>query len=241
MNIKRKLLKLIGHRFDSRFTWGELSSNWKYPQIGLEYCPAGLFECNVLIIKPIFFALFLHLPTKVRGDGCMRDREPAYGFYTIDQSIVWRWNQFYASWRIPFITFNFEKKEILDFDRNVVWEETEVSRKKDKLESQDWTKAYKIEEAAAESVSQVFDYTYVLKRGEVQKRKATVHVDRLTWGRKWARWLKMVRTSINISFDEEVGERTGSWKGGTTGCSWVLKSYETPEQALRRMERERKF
>lgn len=39
----------------------------------------------------------------------------------------------------------------------------------------------------------------------------------------------------------EVGERAGDWKGGTLGCSYEMLPRETPEQTLRRMEKERKF
>lgn len=89
-----------------------------------------------------------------------------------------------------------------------------------------------------------FPYTYVLKRGVVQNRVATVFVDRMEW-RPWClQWTGMfakVRESIDVAFDEEVGERTGSWKGGTVGCGWELRKGESPEQALRRMERERVF
>lgn len=83
-------------------------------------------------------------------------------------------------------------------------------------------------------------YTYVLRSGEVQHRTATITSDRMTWVRPWLPW-KRVRTSIWVDFDAEVGEQTGSWKGGTTGCGFNLLPGETPLQALRRMERERRF
>jgi hypothetical protein len=50
-----------------------------------------------------------------------------------------------------------------------------------------------------------------------------------------------VRTSIEVGFDDEVGERTGSWKGGTIGCGYDMLPDESAVQCLRRMERERKF
>lgn len=90
----------------------------------------------------------------------------------------------------------------------------------------------------------VFDFTYVLKNGDVQKRKATVYVDRMEWRWRCAwflPWPRLVRDCINVSFDDEVGERTGSWKGGTMGCGYDMLPGEDAEQTLRRMERERKF
>lgn len=91
---------------------------------------------------------------------------------------------------------------------------------------------------------QEFDYAYTLKSGEVQKRKASVYVDRREWRQKWLKWCPLfakVRTSIDVTFSDEVGERTGSWKGGCVGCGYDLRPNETMEMALRRMESERKF
>jgi len=91
------------------------------------------------------------------------------------------------------------------------------------------------------------DYTYTRKNGEVQKRIAKFHVEEREW-----RWLmfhklpfafgpKLVNRCIDVRFDKEVGEKSGSWKGGTTGCGYEMKRGETPLECLRRMEKERKF
>ena len=47
--------------------------------------------------------------------------------------------------------------------------------------------------------------------------------------------------SIGVSFDGEVGEETGSWKGGCVGCGYEMLPGEVPLDTLRRMERDRKF
>lgn len=89
-----------------------------------------------------------------------------------------------------------------------------------------------------------YPYTYTLKRGEVQNRTATVHVERMSWRPKCLRWTRLLeksRTSIEVSFSDEVGERSGSWKGGCIGCGYEIKPGETPLETLSRMERERKF
>ncbi len=91
---------------------------------------------------------------------------------------------------------------------------------------------------------ETFGYAYILKGGEVQHRMAEVYVERYTWRQRWlywTSWKEKAVTSINVTFDGEVGERTGSWKGGTIGCSYEMKSRETPKRCLRRMEQERKF
>lgn len=96
----------------------------------------------------------------------------------------------------------------------------------------------------AEPFSKSYPYTYVLKSGEVQQRSATVSTRRHILCRRafkvfgWPRWSK---ESIEVQFSDEVGERSGSWKGGTIGCCYDLRPNETPLNALRRMEAERKF
>lgn len=83
-------------------------------------------------------------------------------------------------------------------------------------------------------------YKYTLKNGTVQERTATIYVETRLWTRYWLPW-RLFRKSIDVQFDKEVGERSGSWKGGCYGCGYDMKSGETPLQTLRRMEIERKF
>jgi hypothetical protein len=92
--------------------------------------------------------------------------------------------------------------------------------------------------------TKTFAYGYRLKSGEIQKRIATVGMERREWrmrGLMWLPWPRLVKTTIDVQFNEEVGERTGSWKGGTTGGGYDMLPGETMEQTLYRMERERTF
>jgi len=83
-------------------------------------------------------------------------------------------------------------------------------------------------------------YFYRLRGDGKQEVTATIHVETRTWVRPWIPW-KMVIKSIEVSFDDEVGDRAGSWKGGTVGCGYTMKPNETALDCLRRMERERVF
>lgn len=85
-----------------------------------------------------------------------------------------------------------------------------------------------------------YAYTYTLRSGEVQYRRATVRVETRQWTRPWLPY-KLFKKSIDVTFDKEVGERSGSWKGGCTGCGWDMLPHEDAYSALLRMERERKF
>lgn len=90
------------------------------------------------------------------------------------------------------------------------------------------------------SEPETHSYRYVLRSGEVQERTATIQVESRMW---WRPWLPFSRVSkyIDVKFNDEVGERTGSWKGGTIGCSYSMHRCESALMTLRRMELERKF
>lgn len=83
-------------------------------------------------------------------------------------------------------------------------------------------------------------YRYVLRSGEVQERVATIKAESRLWVRPWIPFRRLSR-SIDIEFDREVGERSGSWKGGVLCCGYEMRRGETPLDTLRRMERERVF
>lgn len=106
--------------------------------------------------------------------------------------------------------------------------------------------SWKLGEGQPKSQAEVmtFPYTYVPKSGEVQNRTATVTVERRTWYPRCLRFTTLfdkVRPVIDVKFSDEVGERSGSWKGGCTGCGYDLLPGESAESCLRRMESERKF
>jgi len=91
---------------------------------------------------------------------------------------------------------------------------------------------------------ETYPYTYILKSGIVQERLATVKVSEMEHRQRWLKWTPLfskIRKSLDINFNDEVGERSGSWKGGCLGCSYPMKHGELPLQTLRRMEKERKF
>ena len=83
-------------------------------------------------------------------------------------------------------------------------------------------------------------YKYTLRSGEIQERTATIQVETRLWTRPWIP-RKLFKRTIDVQFNDEVGERTGSWKGGVLGCGYDMLPNESPLQTLRRMERERVF
>lgn len=89
-------------------------------------------------------------------------------------------------------------------------------------------------------------FIYVLKNGEIQNRVATVTARRTEWRWKISQsmglpWPKKVAESIDVEFDDEVGESAGSWKGGCVGCSWPWHRGQSFKDALMNMQLTRTF
>lgn len=90
------------------------------------------------------------------------------------------------------------------------------------------------------SEPETHSYIYVLKNGKIQNRMATIKREYRRWKRYWLPY-RLEKHTIDVTFDKEVGERSGSWKGGCIGCGYDMKEGESALDTLRRMEREREF
>lgn len=87
-------------------------------------------------------------------------------------------------------------------------------------------------------------YIYVLRSGEIQRRTATIWGEEMEWRLRYFPWLprpRLLKRSISVNFDDEVGERTGSWKGGTIGCGFEWRDGESMASCLQRMQHTREF
>lgn len=182
------------------------------------------------VIALFFFQAFFHLDFKSRVDEHYEGYE--YGFYYHDKAFVLclgrKHKYIYMPWNFEWFKTETEHKGNKIF----------VERKGDRL---NWDTRREIEK---DIQYYEYPYTYVLKDGTVQNVTARVHVKTMFWCWRWCMWLTWPRKSrkyIDIDFSGEVGERAGSWKGGTVGCSYNMNPGETPEQTLRRMEKERRF
>lgn len=203
--------------------WQELkrSNEGCSPQLSLNLC---MFEDGFAFCLFGYFIPLLFLNRWVRDPEEIMER---WGVYYHMRSVWFCWGNkskvFYLPW-----DFEHVKHEVRRPDGS--WVPYVGSWEKDKEPDGRWCETY--------------PYHYILKSGEVQERMATVYVERREWRWRWFLWLPWPRkrsVSIDVNFNGEVGERTGSWKGGCIGCGYELKKHETPLECLRRMEREREF
>lgn len=184
--------------------------------------------------------LFLNLPFKTGIQDC---ESRQWGFYIYYHGFLSE---------TDFVICKGSKTKHIDFPWNLEWYRTSHLAEWGPDQPMIWLieyKGHRLDYWDTEKHGETFwkethPYTYVLESGEVQERQATIRVKEMEWRRKgwmWSPFLNQVIKSIDVQFDKEVGERTGSWKGGTVGCGYELLPNESPYQCFKRMEKERKF
>lgn len=198
------------------FRWGYFA-----PRFGLEFYVnrGGYDDANYSVTFCFIWGVFnVELPFKSKLGA--RFNPPRYGMYLHESTLNFPWGKKNRYINLPFFSYNFDHHITLGKDGT--WFEYDYNKKE-------------------EYHTECHPYAYTLKSGKTQNRTATCRMDIYQWHRKWFPFLKKVRKSIDIEFSDEVGERSGSWKGGCIGCSYDMLKGEAIEQCLRRMEQERKF
>lgn len=201
----------------------------------------------ILLLPLLFFGwgkLYIHLPIKTGIQDC---ESAAWGFNYHNNTI----------WIYIGGGGNFEggkKWKTIKMPWDLTWVRTSTLMK----DGYDWfheTKTNRIDWISDKNGERIGSYEWLNKNkwkethpyvdsydGKVVN--ATIGVSEREWrplGMKWTNLFSKKSRTIDVEFDQEVGARKGSWKGGTIGCGYELLNGETPLQCLRRMERERKF
>lgn len=198
------------------------------------------FSLWFLPLSLIFFfvgwgGIYLRLPWDTGKNN--EAENPEYGLHTYSTSgkyineiwFMWGWKRkhIYLPWALEWYRTSLLLKD-------GTWE-TEMKGNKKSFYEDKWNDIKFVE---------THPYIYKLKNGEVQKVNATITVEEREWRRKWLRFLPLFnleRKTTEVDFSAEIGEETGSWKGGVLGCSYEMLPFETPKETLKRMEKERKF
>lgn len=203
------------------FNWGYISFG-QGPELRIDHA----YETGIprICFCLIWMAIHIELPfIKQRYDDV--NNSPIYGFNYHSKALWWQWRLKSWCFHMPW-SWDHVRHEVMTADG--------------------WVKPSGEYEPPYEDqrLVEVHPYTYVLRSGEVQVRMATIYQEQREWRWRWFKWLpfpRIIRTSIHINFDGEVGERSGSWKGGTIGCGYDIRNGESMLECLMRMEKERKF
>lgn len=182
----------------------------------------------MLHVHILFLNFFLHFPApRISFDRDKYGEWKTYGFSCVEDSVHFNWGYRCRVKDWPW-AYTFMRHEVLRADGSWV----------------PFVGCWEREKQPDGRKVETFGYAYILRNGEVQHRMADVFVERRAWRQhwlKWTAWKEKVVQCIDVAFSDEVGEETGSWKGGTVGCGYTMLPRETPERCLRRMEQERKF
>lgn len=206
-----------------RFTWGEVNWRWGLSLNLLSFEEHYSFNFQ-LLFGSWYIKLPRWLPHREPEDMCTK-----WGF-------TWSWDPddlsaihvdwghdgriFHLPWSWTFIRRDALRKDL-------TWRPYE-SRTED----------------SSDLYTETHPYRYCLQNFDIQEVQATLTVQRYIRRRRWLRWtpyFEWVDVTIDVSFANEIGERTGSWKGGVIGVSYRMRDCEAPVDTLRRMERERRF
>lgn len=225
-----------------RFTWLEVSPNCG---LALQLINWGDDDHWTLNVQFIYLNIFLRLPFLPHRTPTPMQMGDHWGF-------SWRWG---SAWG-HCIHFNWcQKVKIVHLPWAWEWERTSYLLTNGQWadETREIRAEMRILSGAHASYeyyrdlpkwTEAYPYKYLLRSGEVQETVATIRVMEMEHRRRFLRWTRFGRKIwryIDVEFASEVGERSGSWKGGTIGCSYTLRPDELPRVALKRMEQERKF
>lgn len=172
------------------------------------------------------FGFLIALPFLDRYVHEPKDMLDQWRIYLSDRAIRFFWGSWYRVLHLPW-EFNHLKVEVQRPDGT-------------------WAKQVQSYDVGEPDGRQLWTlpYRYVCKSGEVQEATATVYVERHEWRWRSMMWCPLtakVRKSIDITFDREMGDRAGSWKGGCIATGYDIRRGESVEQTVRRMEREHSF
>ncbi|WP_439392559.1 hypothetical protein ACRQ5Q_24350 [Bradyrhizobium sp. PMVTL-01] len=237
----RFLERSRAYGFELRFSWAEITGNLGLA-LGLH-----LFEDHYSLHVHLGWPnVYFRLKSLDRWLREPHEGMESWGFSVHRSDVHFRWGRKYKIVHFPW-AWEWVRTSIMLADgtwchetreRRVTFPNYPLSRH----EKRPWGSFNKIKDELA--WSETYPFRYVLRDGTVQDRDATLKVEEREWRWLWFTWLpfpRMVRRSIDVAFSDEVGERTGSWKGGTVGCGYDLRHDEMPREALARMQRERKF
>ena len=216
-----------------RYSWGEIDPN--YGGLALKWS-AWNEDHDTICIGLILCTIYLNFKKTIRRNNKSSLEQPSYGFNFFERTVHVHWGEKYKILHMPW-----------DWEFYARWEQVKLRHwtKKDGEESPEyaWVKLpyYGFDHGNVAEKYTAY-YTHTLNSGALQSTIATYYVDKMEWRWKWFQylpWPRKVRVYIDVTFKNEMGERAGSWKGGTTGCSYEMKPGESPEETLRRMEKER--
>lgn len=212
----------------------EFTTGWS--GFTLCYKEAEIDEKAYIQIYFIWGKLFWYLSKKtkpyIRGEYDYDEpKQWGISYYKETPAIYVKWGKYHKFFDMP---WSYDWIRTSNLRKDNTWENETKGNRKDFYNQTKWEDILFKED---------YDYTYILNNGQTQNVIATIGVTEREWRMKFLKWTKFynkVHRDIDVSFSSEIGERSGSYKGGVVGKGYIMILGETPLQTLRRMEREYK-
>lgn len=224
-----------------RMHWGEFNWNWGFAFDLINWEEERDWSLH---LRLLYADAFIKLPFLPKRSPPSQDHMEQWGFswtWSVDDrgdAIHLHWGRHSKIVHMPWSWGSCVRSEMLCADG--VW-------CKHKLD-------FELAEGEEPAATEMHPYRYVCTDGRVQNVNATIGVQEREW--RWAvarrlhlPWPRMIQRTIDVTFTagedgqefDGVGDRAGSYKGGTIGCGYQMKPGEMPVDTLRRMQRERRF
>lgn len=199
-------------------------------------------------------SLWLYFPWRNKKvfEEDVNNPQPKYGFYLYGEGKFFDSFWYYKNKNGHSHVKSIDMPWTLDFYRHSYlthdgwWTCLESERRKARKRGENTFEfPYHLRDDDKRLIKKEFPFHYVTKYGEEQDTTATCYMEEREWRPRWLKWTKLfryVKTSLDISFKDEMGSERGSWKGGVLGVGCPVteeekknQDFETP---LRRYEKE---
>ena len=222
--------------------------------LGIKYDTCDYETCNhFLVIHLVFMTVFITLPWSSKNWSC----DPkVYGietyrtvykkWYDIFDQLYIRWGHrcwfiempWYMDWTYTAVQTKDGKWLIEDYRYRKL--RKKYKKYFDKIANPNLALDWKYEgnENVISKIYYEYKYTYEPLN---QTSDCKYYVCERCWCPKWFKWTNLFSLKIRcveVEFENGMGPNVDSWKGGTYGCSFELKENETPEECIKRMEKE---
>jgi len=164
---------------------------------------------------------------------------PTWGFYWYEHTLVICKGKTQKHIDMPYTRKCYRSSILLKDGKT--WEH-ELTSEGNKLQNKDFWDSEKWKD---KRWSNNFSFIYKSKKfGKVASGVAHVTIDEIEFRIRscmWATINRRIYKKLWVEFDTELGDESGSWKGGVVGSGIEMKKGEKPSEAFQRMMSERRW
>ncbi len=143
----------------------------------------------------------------------------------------WRWDYLWSKDLA-------EDGSVAFWDKGENWYKTKL-RRLFGTKRKDWNEKFDKREGAQKRIEKEFDFEYITRYGEIQKRKVFAYLSEAKYGWLFLPLITRKFYYFNYRFSEETGEKTGSWKGGVCSSRQMREKNETIEECFEKLKKEK--